>query len=697
MTVPYPLGVRIYSPPTSFDLWVTPNVDNFSFRSGIPGGFLDASIKFRRYSPVGQPDAMLWTSATSAISSDNKSFKVLDANAALMNVNDRFWVYNSSGSIRMNGDRFTITGKSSAGGTTTVSYAPSSSALIASGDTVLAKSPAGFFDTSIIGFNRMVALFNRIQIVDLRSAEIAWEGRIEDPAREVEKDTWTLGVLGTSVFASDIRRPLFYIDDKISSWIPNTDYGIGMDQSADEVSSTLTTKFSSLTWGSGGTFANTDIAWTHQKVEACDMEGVGRFDFTYNQHDNSSLTGKMGITFNTFHYDSSTQENIAQHLLTSASGRVSRRVGTNMTNTGVKEIDLMGGYLPLTGSDTVPGNATYGSWGFPHVQAIRMDRFRGMYNTGASYPSDGVKVSDIVEDVIGRFLNGGHDRQFSDLPYWGYVDPYSAYVDTSSTALMVKDWTFFDGVTAKEILDKICNDAQQTAYWAIWESGYNNTDDGFNSKCKFEFANWPAGWGYMLTGNDGFSEQPTAADEYTYLWYQWTFDGNPGYVFVQSNWSQGGTSDLDTANIVRGVTIQRDSGGDTGVVFTESSALIKGDEASRVKNAGTIKIGRPVAVYDNGNGRPNGMARTLEPWLIRPGKLARVIDIEPKALGDNFNHGSVAPPRELDGTVFKLVNTEFDTSTGICTGDLDQPATWNIPNQIITPKPGKPVKGPYYR
>lgn len=696
MTVPFPLGVRIYSTPKSYDLWVTDKVENFSYRMGVPGGMLDASFKFRRYSPVGQPDATIWTPTTSAVSTDNTSFKVLDAAATIINIGDRFWVYNGSG-IKMNGDRFTVTGKSSAGGTTTVSYAPSSSSPIASGDTVLAKVPASFYDTTLIGFNHMIMLFNRIQVVDLRTAEICWEGRIEDPARESEKDTWTLGVLGTSVFASDIRRPMFYIDDQISSWIPNNDYGIGMDQSADEVASTLTTKFSSLTWSTGTTFANDDIAWTNQKIEACDMEGVGRVDFTYNQNDNSSVTGKMGITFNTFHWDSSTQLNIAQHLLTSASGRVSRRVGTNMTNTGVKQIDFMGGYLPLSGASTVPGNATFGAWTFPHVQAQRMDRFRGMNVTGADYPNDGVLVWEIVEDVLGRLLNGGHDRQFADLPYPGYVDPYSAYVDTSSTALMKTGWTFFDGVTAKEILDKICNEAQQTAYWAIWESGFNNTDAAFDSKCKFEFVNWPTGWGYMATSEDGLSEQATASDEYNYLWYQWTFDGNPGYSNIQTNWNTKGISDIGVANIARGTTISRDTGGDATIVFTESGQLINSDDATRSKNAGTIKFGRPISLYDDGAGRPNGAARMLDPWMIRPGKLLKIIDLEPKALGDNFDHGSTAPPRELDGTVFRLVGTEFDTSTGICTGDIDQPATWNIPNQIITPKPGKPGKTTYYR
>lgn len=703
MSVNVPLGVRIFNAPTSFDMWVTQNVEDFTFRSGVPGGFLDASIRFRRYAPIGQPDVTIWTPATSAVSTDKTSFKIADANAAPIKVGDRFWVYNSSGAIRMNGDRFTVTGKSSSGGTTTVTYAPSSSALIAAGDTVTAKIPASFYDTSLLGFNKMLALFNRVQIVDLRTAEIAWEGRIEQPARESEKDLWTLGVLGSSVFATDITRPMYYLDDQAESWVDEPFFDTGYTETIE--SDKLQIKFTDG-WPWIATYPDYGYMYRRiyfQKSDSLTIP-IGRFDAIANGNDDVDLAGKLGITLRGqamdggFYSTPVDQNNIAGYKLNGTPDfHFNKVVGTHIYYP-TDRLWMAGGYLATSGGEATSGKQAWGSWTYPRVQALRMDRFRTQLNTGASYPDGALRVYQVVEDVLGRFLNGGHDANYADIPYWGYVDPYTAYVDNSSTVLMVGGWTFYDGTTAKEILDKICSEAQPSAYWAIWESSFNNTDSGFNSKCKFEFVNWPAGWGYSLTSEDGFSEQPDGSGEYTYVYYQysWSDPAEKGSTHHYGYWNTNLNSDLDRANITRSVFLKRDQSLEDFSPAQDEIEDFMENQASRVKNSGTIKIGRPVLVYDPGIGRPNGLARMMDPWLIRPGKLGKVMDLEPKANINDFGYGATAPTRETDGTIFRMVNTEYSSQTNTVTIDLDQNASWNIPNQFITPKPGKFHIGTYY-
>lgn len=45
MSVPVPLGVRIYDHQNNVDQWVTRWVDDLQYRSVIPGGFASASFR----------------------------------------------------------------------------------------------------------------------------------------------------------------------------------------------------------------------------------------------------------------------------------------------------------------------------------------------------------------------------------------------------------------------------------------------------------------------------------------------------------------------------------------------------------------------------------------------------------------------------------------------------------------------------
>lgn len=721
MTIPIPLGVRIYSPPLSLDVWVTKNVEGLTYRNAVPGGFIDATIRFRRFTPIEQPDQLIWNPTTSAVSTDNQSFKVTDANAAAIALGDRFWVYNSGGTIRMNGDRFTVTAKLSSGGTTTVSYAPSSgSNLVASGDSVVCRKPAAFYDSSITGFNRMVNLFNRIQVVDLRTAEIAWEGRIEDPARETDKDTWTLGCLGNTVFATDITRPIYYLDNDTDSWLISGQGLSGYSMENDQQNNIIRVKFTEG-WPYDGNASFADFLrrlFIFQGPERTDMEGIGRFDGIANGNDSDvtapttggTPTGKLGITLQAKKWDDTyptsptNQKNIAQYLLNGAADfHFNKVVGTHITD-GAKQLFLAAGYCSTNTTVEVEGGKdTWGTWTLPRVQCERMDRYGTMLNTGASYPDGALKVAPVVEDVVGRFLNNGWDRNNFDLPYQGHVTPFNTYIDTSSSILMVDGWSFYEGITAKEILQKLIDEAAPNAFWGLWESNFGATDDGFQGKARFAWELWPNSWGYQVTTADGFTEQPSGEEEYNYVWYiygngynegagnQWT----QGSRHVQTYWTPTSTqslaTDLDLNSVTRAQTVVRGSTTDVYAgsgVFAEAGQWII--DNSHTTNTGQIKIGRPVLVYDNGASGPFGIARNLDPWMVRSGKLCRIIDVHPKNAMNDFAHGSSLPNRGFETCIFRMVSVEYDSDANMATVDLDEPPKWYVPQQIVTKtKPGK--------
>lgn len=693
MSIPQPLGVRIYSPSISFDQYVTSMVSGLSFRSTAPGGFASATIKIRRMTPINAPDSQKWTSPTSAASADNSTFKVTDANATGISVGDRFWVL-TAGALRFNGARYTVLSKSSSGGTTTVTYFPSTSAPVASGDTVLCNAPNYFANGDLIGFNKWILLFNRIQVVDLRTMEIVWEGRIEDPARETEKNTWTIGTLGNSVYATDIKAPVYYLDSDVSSWLPydtkaSSIESVDIDDGASIIKlvglnpSTITTS----SYFPGASF---------EKKRATGQY-YGRLDGIYDGNDNTATPGRLAINLDVF--GSAFGNAIATYPLNSsvAAQHFNRKVGTDFAD-GAYKFNLIFGNRNTTSNVSIAQGGNYGSLRLPRVQAQRMDRWRNLQNTGASYPNGGLRVWEVVEDVMGRFLNGGHSSSGADIPFWGSINPYTSYVDTSYQALMVYGWTFYDGATAKDILDKICNEAQTNAYWAIWESSFGGTDDSFLAKCRFEFTQWPNSWGYQISSQDGLSEQPDGTKEYNYVWYQYkdsSADTQPAnqVLWSQEFWNGGVSSDVNYLQVNRGTTVV---GGDmdSNAAFNNASAWII--DNSRGSNSGSVTVKRPILYYDNGNNSNSGGARRLDPWMIRPGKVARIYDLLPRAMMNSMPYASTLPNRILDDCIFRVAAVEWSSDDNSAKLDLDEIASWDISTQIVASR-GKTKTQVVYR
>lgn len=655
MSLPVPLGVRIYNyGRLGLDRWITPWVSDLSFRSVIPGGFASATIKMARPRMMQTPEVITGTATASGDSATPDYLVCSDADAADISVGDRVWIYDASLNIRFGGARFRVTGKVSAFGFTNVSFTPNASGVTNTGDVMRAATPGHFSYADPVVFDELTNLFNRVQIVDLRTGEIVWEGRVEDPQRDSGDDTWTLGCLGAMIVASDIQRPMWYVDGDVSNWSTYESDGL-FTFTTDQENNWIRVQmaYEELDGGPVPPFndygGSSPLRWGH--CEETDTY-IGRFDITYFGFQFSSYTGVPG-TMPTNRVNTSV-----------ADGNWANRVfGIDLTNwntsPSTRKANAINGATSFTGTarqwifcglDATGGTTGYVPWigrqffmiEDPRIQVLRMDVTSTMLTAAADYPNDFVTVPQIVRDVVGRFLVGGWNSQFpaSPVPFRGQVRTTDIHVDASSTA-EIKHLTYYDGATAATILGDMMN-AQPDAYWAIWESNFRATD-GVNGQLdhgfRFEWATWPGGWGYQIGSADGLSEQPTGDGIYNYVFHKYQIDSQWHHWRRATQWwaTQSGESPtLEDGSVTRMLTVINENViGDTAA-FNKAVAL--GPLYSKRRNAGTVTVKRPIHFHDSGVTSNGGASRTLDPWQIRPGKLARITDVPVAARMNEFVH-----------------------------------------------------------
>lgn len=546
-------------------------------------------------------------------------------------------------------------------------------------------------DPDPLGFSRLTELFNRIQITDLRSGEIAWEGRIEDPARQAEPDVWTIGALGSMVAASDIHRPVFYVDSSVESWNGEASIwfaggGDGspdgetiMENTTDSLARKCTSKVFNVVFDGAATYPVYTWRWASHGYD----QPIARFTTTHKgtipvsaQEVNFSLC--VGIDANPtidvsgFETSAVTKSNV---------------IGTDFTDTNARFIVVGVRRDPGTGIYTLAKNTSDSLevkfWN-PAVVGQRQNRFGAKLVTAASYPADYVTVSQVVEDVVGRFLVGGWYELGLNTPWAGSVRPGDAYIDTSSTT-QILHLTYPDGATAAQILTDMVDKVQPDAYWAIWESDWQANDQndyGVRGGFRFEWATWPNNAGYYATSQDGFEGQPNGDDVYNFIFYRYpdSDDLNTSHV---STWWHGNdmAPELLTGAFTRAITINKEDPTTEATANTLTTDYLASKR--KVLNAGTLTVRRPIYFHDAGIDSGSGAGRTVDPWMIRPGKLIRIVDVPPRGSINDLRTAPTAPSEALAGVVFRVVGTEYSSGDNSCRLELDQPERWQLSKQVV--------------
>ena len=533
-----------------------------------------------------------------------------------------------------------------------------------------------------LGFSRLAELFNRVQVVDLRTAEVAWEGRIEDPARQVDPDTWQIGALGSMVAATDIQRPVFYIDSSLDNWraaeYMESPGGFGRADPAfwntekDEIGRRLITRqiFSPWQYPSGtGVYS---WRWDSHGYD----QSIARFTSTQlgygSTHFQTNFSVVVGIP-----------ANAAVDVTASNNVEVTKTnvIGTDFTDQNQRFI-ILG--IRNNGASTFLDTGEYYDQKFRNlvVQALRRDRFGNKLATAANYPGDYVTVAQVVEDVVGRFLVGGWYELGLNTPSPGSVRPQDVYIDTSSTTQILQ-LMYPDGATAADVLNDMVTQVQTNAYWAIWESEWTASDPTTGGAgYRFEWATWPNNWGYLASSQDGLESQPNGDDVFNFVFYRFPDTGDSTTTHVSTDFRTNGdmAPELLTGGFTRAITVTKGDPTDSSTADTLSSNFL--NSKKKVLNAGTLTVQRPITLYDTGANSASGASRTVDPWMIRPGKLIRITDLPPRAMERDASSGSMLPASSIDGTLFKVVATDYSSGDNTCRLSLDQVTRWQLPTQI---------------
>jgi hypothetical protein len=532
------------------------------------------------------------------------------------------------------------------------------------------------------GFSRMVELFTRVQVVDLRTAEVAWEGRIEDPARQIEPDTWQIGALGSMVAATDVQRPIFYVDSSMDGWLtgePITASGSifspGSSSFLWQTSKDDDSRLLSASFITGYQINNLGIDYTWRWDSHGYDQAIARFTTTHqgtcvSSTDQSALSVVVGVASN---------GTIDATAFTSGAATKSNVIGTDYTDQNTRYI--------IVGVKRSSGSTDITSDGFvklrvsdTKVVGMRQDRFGNKLTTAAKYPGDYVTVAQVVEDVIGRFLVGGWYEGGANVPWPGSVRPQDVYIDATDTTHILH-LAYPDGATAADILGDLAAQVQTDAYWAIWESTLGAYDPAAPQGFRFEWATWPANVGYSATSQDGFEGQPNGDDVYNFAFYRFLDTTDASNPHISTAWLGNDMSpELLSGGFTRAITVNKSDPTDEVTANTLANDYLASKK--KVMNAGTLTVSRPIPFYDAGANGWSGASRLLDPHMIRPGKLVRIVDLPPRVTERDVTFGTTLPNETLNGTIFRVVATDYSSSDNTCRMELDQVTRWQLPTQI---------------
>lgn len=554
-------------------------------------------------------------------------------------------------------------------------------------------------DPDPLGFSRLSDLFTRIQIVDLRTQEIAWEGRIEDPARQVEPDVWQIGALGSMVAATDIQRPVLYVDSSLDGWngeadvweetgTPGDSGGLTYwDNSKDQTRRMLTTK-TTLNYFvfAGGAAQRYPWRWDSHGYD----QPIARFGTTHdgsgpNAAQDNNFSVIVGIAANPLIdvteftvVGGSTKNNVIQTDFTDAN--------TRWIGLGIRRDTGVGDYVPGATAGDTPLDA---KWWNPVVLGLRLDRRGADLTTAASYTTNYVVASQVVEDVVGRFLVGGWHTALLNAPWPGSVRSSDVYIDATDTT-QILDLRYPDGATAAQILNEIIEKVQADAYWAIWESAWGASnpeqDNATRSGFRFEYATWPDNWGYLASSVDGFEGQPNGEGLANFIFYRYPDTGDVNAWHVTTTWHGNEMApELYDGGFTRAITVSKEDPTTSTAANTLRTAYL--NSRKKALNAGTLTVKRPIQFYDDGANSWSGGSRMLDPWMLKPGKLIRITDLPPRTMLNDLRPQPTAPNPGIDGTIFRVVAAEYSSADNSCRLELDQPERWRLSTQIKTPSP----------
>lgn len=460
--------------------------------------------------------------------------------------------------------------------------------------------------------------YSEVEVVDTRSGEQVWYGRLEDPGRSVGKRS--LSAVGGSAHASDVAKAVVYNDTRVDQWV-RYEKGVTPTATVEQAGDTSDVTDPGLHFAfPRGTILTVNVSRAPMRYDALRVTGQhvaravaritgGRTIATIEQQ----WVGRAGPA---------TEALISTRTMQTASGSLTATPLPTLHT--VPELRLIS-QLAATVADDVTWNDVQGI----RVVPTRLDRLGAEVTAAASYGFVYVLPHEVIEDVLGRFLPD--------------YDRVGSLVDTTST-VQITQMAYDDVTTAQTILDDLMGLAP-THWWAAW-------GNGFAKGARFTWQPWPTSIGLdgLDTVVDEFSASGSAADLYNEVTVRYK---DPLGV-TRSVTVTGECPALTRAGLTRRGFL--DMGTQVG---DRTQALAAGANylaAHRYpSNGGTIKVSRPIIDWSTG--------RRLWPWQIKAGVLARVANLNPQI--DDLN------PVPNGSTVFRVSDVAYSAKSNTATLTLD--------------------------
>ena len=458
--------------------------------------------------------------------------------------------------------------------------------------------------------------FADYEVVDLRSTEEIWGGRLEDQGRGVGSDgaVRELAAAGAAAHASDRSVPMMFISTETSPF-----ERFGGSRVGGEVSA-------------GQTAAGADGV----KVQAGGSTNWAASDYIAARDQRLSLAG---WTLARYSCSVICGANTGQWLV---------RTITYPSATIVTDVAMSTSTQNFTG--------LIGGWDYPDTDSVlqlRLEKlaagavsemanahFYNIVQRGAlvhewgdpldpsDYATDYLYAHDVVADLIGRTLTD--------------YDGDSAFIDTSGSH-RIDQLAYPGGATAAQVFADLA-ELQPTH---LWEALGRNS----SGKYRFLYRKWPTTVRYEADTVDGYSAPSSAGEIYDRVAVKWR--DQTGRQRITRVFSA--VAELTAVGLSREATI--DLGEKAGSSSNATRAGVQYlQEHATPPNAGRITIARPILDLQTG--------RRVQPWEIRPGYLMRVRGVTSRP--DSINPGG------RNGTsVMRIVSREYRASTNTAECELD--------------------------
>lgn len=490
-------------------------------------------------------------------------------------------------------------------------------------------SPGGYTDCTLtlhrpISFTPgEVAQFGRVYVYDGRTAEVVWEGRLQDPGRTAGSDgeVYQLAAVGGSAHLQDDTRLLVYVDRRFDPWIKaRTATGerqtatVAAGEAPSDGSPALVNSFGNMDVVTG----SADTAGYYLLEEAGQELAV--FDYNWDAGLTSPLWEIRGY--------SSGATLVRTNTANTAGGGLSAAL--------VGIIFALGDARPLlqmnwqgAASSTGTGGTVWVAFKNICVRAITYNADGTKKTSGYTSADKTILASTVVADLLGRILSATVDGANATITATTYGIEQLAYSDGVNPAKVLEDLQVFEpGYT-----------------WHLWES------NPLNSKFRFEWLPWPSTVRYEADVIDGFSTQESGNTLYNKVVVRWRDTNNKIRITTRTS----SVPALTAAGLTR--TSFLDLGDDAA---SSANAVQAGDqflaEHRQPVNAGRLTVRRPIVDHLTG--------RMVMPWQLRAGQLIRVRGVQPYP--DSLNQSG------RDGvTVFRVAGTTYSAAEAAAVLELD--------------------------